>query len=192
MLLKGLAYCRCILTCTLVWDWPLTGWVLIVGPVVVLGRIFIYARPAFISQHWAVTAIVPNVHIILSPEPWDHWSFIYLGGGGFGSSSSAFFPFPFSSSALLLLFFGLTLTDWLGVLFLFFISAVSQLSSSLFLVLLRSVQFALYTSPVVRPYDYLFLLLLPSLSDVSLLYRTAYVQYVPEYAGDSAVAKVAC
>ena len=55
-----------------------------------------------------------------------------------------------------------------------------------------SVQFALYTSPVVRLYDYLFLLLLPSLSDVSLLYRTAYVQYVPEYAGEFAVAKDAC
>ena len=41
-------------------------------------------------------------------------------------------------------------------------------------------------------YDYSFLLLLPSLSDVSLLYRTAYVQYVPEYAGESAVAKDAC
>ena len=32
------------------------------GLVVVFGRIFIYARPAFTSQHWAVTVIVSNVH----------------------------------------------------------------------------------------------------------------------------------
>ena len=40
-----------------------------VGPVVVFGRIFIYARPAFTSQYWAVTVIASYVHNMLSPEP---------------------------------------------------------------------------------------------------------------------------
>ena len=84
-------------------------------------------------------------------------------------------------------------TDRLTWGFVFiFISAVSQLSSSLFLVLFeKSTVRAVHLSGE-RSYDYLFPLLLPSLSDVPLPYRTAYVQYVPEYAGDSAVAKDAC
>ena len=40
-----------------------------VGPVVVFGRLFIYARPACISQYWAVTVIASNVHKMLLPEP---------------------------------------------------------------------------------------------------------------------------
>ena len=77
MLLLKVLLIFVLFSCTPVWDLPLVGWVLSGA----CGRtwwVFIYARPAFTSQYWAVTVIVPNVHDMLSPEPWDFWPFIYL------------------------------------------------------------------------------------------------------------------
>ena len=115
-----------------------------------------------------MTVIASNVHNMLSPEPWDIWPFIELGGGGFGSSSSASFPFSFYSlSALLFSFHRPTLADGLGLLFSVSLKRRVSTLFSLFLGSFGKCPVHAVHLSGDRSYDYLLLLLLPSHSDVS-------------------------